>query len=116
LRRETFAAMLEAESLAQAASLAAGNALDAPPRGENGVDEVTAADVEALAWNRYLHLANLAFRRSHMGLGAVVAYAAIRRVEMGNLITLSEGIRTGMSPQAIRARLVPRADVEAVRV
>jgi len=45
-----------------------------------------------------------------MGLGAVVAYAAIRRIELANLITLSEGIRTRVTPDALRQRLIPRAE------
>jgi len=81
------------------------------------VDEVPAAakealtptDLETLAWRRYYRLANRAFRRCHMGLGAVVAYAAIRRVELANLITLSEGIRQGQPADALRRRLIPAA-------
>ena len=72
--------------------------------------------LEALAWKRFQRLANGAFRRDHMGLGAVVGYAGLRRVETANLITLSEGIRTGMTAEAIRARLVPRKELEAAYV
>jgi len=74
------------------------------------------ADLEASAWKRFLRLANGAFRRDHMGLGAVVGYAGLRRVETANLITLSEGIRTGLTAGAIRARLVPRTDLEVAYV
>jgi vacuolar-type H+-ATPase subunit C/Vma6 len=80
---------------------------------EPGVSE---AALEALAGKRFLRLAADAFRRDHMGLGAVVGYAALRRVETANLITLSEGIRSGMTAAAIRARLVPRKELEAAHV
>jgi len=46
-----------------------------------------------------------------MGLGAIVGYAGLRRVEVANLITISEGIRGGMAAEAIRGRLIPRADI-----
>jgi vacuolar-type H+-ATPase subunit C/Vma6 len=42
-----------------------------------------------------------------MGLGAAIAFTALRRVELANLITISEGIRNGMEPAAIRRRLIP---------
>lgn len=105
--RRTFEAMAAAEHVADVASAAAGAALDEVPKGAN--EALTPADLEPLAWGRYYRLANRAFRRCHMGLGAVVAYAAIRRVELANLITLSEGIRLGQPADAIRRRLIPAA-------
>ena len=114
-----FNRMLAADNLHTAAREAVGLALDKLPesdviRGESPED-MDPAVLEALAWNRYLRLATRAFRQSHMGLGAVIAYAAIRRIELANLITLSEGIRTEMAPDALRSRLVP-TDTEAIRV
>ena len=102
---QQFRQMLRAETLAEAAATAVGAAIDAMPA-EGGPD---AAALETLAWNRYYRLANRTFRRSHMGLGAVVAYAAIRRIELANLITLVEGVRTRVPPDALRQRLIPRA-------
>lgn len=117
--REQFSSMLAAPDLLAAASLAGGHALDALPS-ERGVNEtslaIDPAAIEALAWNRFLVLANRAIRRSHMGLGAVVGYAGIRRVEVANLVTLSEGIRTGLPAAAIRTRLAPRANLEPAYV
>ena len=114
-----FCRMLAADNLRAAAHEAVGLALDKLPetdvvRGESPEDPDPAV-LEALAWNRYLRLATRAFRQSHMGLGAVIAYAAIRRIELANLITLSEGIRTEMAPDTLRSRLVP-TDTEAIRV
>jgi vacuolar-type H+-ATPase subunit C/Vma6 len=51
-----------------------------------------------------------------MGLGAVVAYASIRRVEVANLISLSEGVRAGVAPEVVRRRLIPRQDIEGAHV
>lgn len=72
--------------------------------------------LERLAWHRYLRIARMTFRRSHMGFGAVVAYLVIRRIEIANLITISEGIRAGMDPDAIRVRTIPRADIGGAHV
>ncbi|HUX16983.1 MAG TPA: V-type ATPase subunit [Phycisphaerae bacterium] len=107
MARRTFEAMAAAEHVSDVAALAVGVAVDEVPAVAK--EALTAADLEPLAWSRYYRLANRAFRRSHMGLGAVVAYAAIRRVELANLITLSEGIRLGRPADAIRRRLIPAA-------
>jgi V/A-type H+/Na+-transporting ATPase subunit C len=64
--------------------------------------------LEGLAWKRFLCLANIAFRKSHMGLGTIMAYVGLRRVEIANLITISEGIRNGITAETIRGRLIPR--------
>lgn len=108
-----FEKMLAAEDLAQVAALAKGMAIDRLPAGAPAPE---AADLEAMAWDRHYRVANRCFRRSHMGLGAVVAYAAIRRVELANLITLSEGIRLGRPADAIRRRLIPRRQGDPGRV
>jgi vacuolar-type H+-ATPase subunit C/Vma6 len=112
--RRTFEAMAAAKHVADVAALAVGVAVDEVPAVAK--EALTAADLEPLAWSRYYRLANRAFRRCHMGLGAVVAYAAIRRVELANLITLSEGIRLGQPADAIRRRLIPAAQREPTRV
>ncbi len=117
---ERFHAMLTDPDLLSAAGRTVGCALDALPHEPKGASEASAledpAALEAFAWKRFLRLANRAFRLSHIGLGAVVGYAGIRRVEVANLITLSEGIRTDMAAEAIRARLIPRSDLETVHV
>ncbi len=110
---DRFRQMLDADRLRDAARLVEGLVVARLPPEENRRADRTDLDpavLEALAWNRYLRLARQAFRRNHMRLGAVVAFAAIRRIEMANLITLSEGIRIGMPPSAIRARLIPSAE------
>jgi len=115
-----FLKMIRAGDLGQLAALAAGRAIDTvsalwkgSTKSRRGED---VALLEALAWNQYWRVANGTFRRSHMGLGAVVAFTGIRRVELANLITLSEGIRMGLAPEVIRRRLIPRADLGAARV
>jgi len=105
--RQALEAMAGAERVADVASAAAGAALDEVPKVAD--EALTPADLEPLAWARYYRLANRAFRRSHMGLAAVVAYTAIRRVELANLITLSEGIRLSRPPDVLRRCLIPAA-------
>jgi vacuolar-type H+-ATPase subunit C/Vma6 len=120
ISRARFTAMLGEPDLRAAAHRAVGHALDSLPPEPKGMSEapsvVDPAMLEALAWKRFLHLANSAFRRSHIGLGTVVGYVGIRRAEVANLITLSEGIRTGLPVEVIRARLIPRSDLEAAYV
>ncbi|MGB2754130.1 MAG: V-type ATPase subunit [Phycisphaerae bacterium] len=111
--RSRFEKMLAAEDLAQLAALAKGTAIDRLPARAPAPE---AADLEAMAWDRHYRVANRCFRRSHMGLGAVVAYAAIRRIELANLIALSEGIRAGLDAGAIRRRLIPRRQGDPGRV
>jgi len=101
-----FERMLSAHDLAELAQAAVGQAIDRLPAG--GEEKIDTPTLEALAWDRYRRLANWTFRRSHMGLGAVVAYAALRRVELANLIRVSEGIRLGVGADAIRRLLIPQ--------
>lgn len=110
IRKNLFVDMLSAPDLAAAARPAVGKALDRLP------STVDAGGLEAMAWGRFLRLANLAFRQSHMGMGAVAGYAGLRRVELSNLITLSEGIRAGLEPAMMRGGFLPRTREEAVRV
>jgi len=116
---ERFGAMLAAADVVTAAGFAVGRAIDPMPSDHGPSDGSPAVDpsaLEALAWRRYLRLSNRAFRRSHMGLGTVIGYVGIRRVEVANLITLSEGIRCGAAAERIHACLIPRADLESVYV
>jgi len=106
VRTGALAPLLAAGDLEALARAAVGRAIDRMPSGEAG--GLDPADLETLAWDRYARVANWTFRRSHMGLGAVVAYAALRRVELANLIRISEGIRLGVAPEALRRRLIPR--------
>ena len=71
---------------------------------------------EARLWNRAFARAHAVFRRRHMRLGAVIGYAAIRRIELVNLITLTEGLRLGLEPLRIRERLIPRPTGESDHV
>ena len=85
--------------------------LDAAPFEEGPKDgsmAIDASTLESLAWKRFFRLANLAFRQSHMGLGTIMGYVGLRRVEVANLITISEGIRSDMAAETIRGRLIQR--------
>ncbi len=118
ISRSCFAAMLSDSDPWVAVGRVVMRVLDPLPfEGTPGeAASISVAALESLAWRRFLRLANSAFRRSHMGFGAIIGYVAIRRLEVANLITISEGIRTGMTADAIRARMIPRTDLEAAYV
>ena len=111
-------AVLSAPDIPSAAKSVVGIVIDALPAASRTSERATVeiSDIEALAWQRYLRLANLTFRRSHMGIGAVAGYFGVRRMEIANLITLSEGIRLGLGETETRARLLPRTDLEVANV
>ncbi|MEI6970728.1 MAG: V-type ATPase subunit, partial [bacterium] len=108
--RNRFAAMLADPDAATATERATGRVLDT----------ITASTIpgttEALAWTRFVRLADRAFRRSHVGLGTVVGYTGLRRLEVANLVTLSEGLRMKVPGESIRPRMIPRANTEAAHV
>ena len=93
---------LAAASVPDAIAMASGIAFDKLP------PDAEIHDVEAACWTRYLLLANRLFRRGHMNVAAVAGFLGIRRIEVANLITLSEGLRLGMDGRELRARLIPR--------
>jgi vacuolar-type H+-ATPase subunit C/Vma6 len=51
-----------------------------------------------------------------MGMGTIMGYIGIRRIEVANLITISECIRKKMPVDAIRTRLIPRNSFEVAYV
>ena len=100
-----------------AAKRVLGRALDELPQiPQESPAEVVVPEIERLAWKRFLRLANAAFRHSHMGLGAVVGYLALRRVEVANLITISEGVRVDLPALRTRTRLIQRGAPETEHV
>lgn len=102
-----------------AAQIAVGVVIDELPASLRSGDGKTSPDlsaIEALAWKRFLRLANSTFRRSHLGEAAVAGYFGVRRIEIANLITLSEGIRLGVNTEKLRSRLVPQTYMEAAHV
>jgi len=109
--REVFGAMLAATSAGELASLAATRVIDPLPAlkaAEGREGALTPAALETLALERFHRLAKRTFRRTPVGLDVVAAYVALKRIELANLITLSEGIRAAAAPEAIRRRLIPR--------
>lgn len=113
----TFADMLNDSDPLTAVNRVVMRVLDPLPfDGGQGEVSIPVTVLERLAWHRYLRIARVTFRRSHMGFGAVVAHLVVRRIEIANLITISEGIRAGMDPDAIRLRTMPRADIEGAHV
>jgi vacuolar-type H+-ATPase subunit C/Vma6 len=109
--RALFAAMLNDPDLSVSANRVGQRVLDAGPFEEGpkgGSMAIDTSVLESLAWKRFFRLANLAFRQSHMGLGTILGYVGLRRMEVINLITISEGIRSDMAAETIRGRLIPR--------
>ena len=84
--------------------------------GNQAPEEISAEALERLAWRGLQRLANRVFRRSHMGLAAVVAYVFLRRMEVANLITVSEGIRLGVGEFQIRGHVIENGKSEAANV
>jgi vacuolar-type H+-ATPase subunit C/Vma6 len=119
IARARLAVMLTDAELRTAMGRVVGLALDElPPERGNGQTWPTldATSVEALAWKRYMRLANRTFRHGHVGLGAVAGYVGLRRAEVANLITLSEGLRLRVASDVLRARMIPRAELEESHV
>jgi len=116
---QAFLSLAASHDLAEVAGRAVGLVIDEAPGStvQHGESRgVEAADLEMLGWNRFHRLANGVFRRSQRGVGAVVGYVGLRRVEVANLIMLSEGIRLGVAPEVLRRRLIPHSVGEAARV
>jgi vacuolar-type H+-ATPase subunit C/Vma6 len=120
IQRQTFAAMLAAHDAQQVADEVVGRVIDrmtaAEAKGGEVSEAATPATLDVQALNRYYRLGYWIFRRSHVGIGIIAGYAAMRRVELANLITLSEGIRAGVPPAVLRRRLIPRNVEEHERV
>lgn len=111
-----FASMLAAGDILAVARLAVHRVIDSLPSvGKSGSAKASLdiATVEALAWERWVHCCVRALRRNPLGMGTVIGYLGIRRVEIANLISLSEGLRVGIAPESLRARLHPRRTGEA---
>ena len=121
ISRSLFTRMINESDLKSALMRIEGKVLDRMPF-ECGTGEepekaaMSSASMERHAWRRFLRLANLAFRRSHIGLGTVIGYTGLRRIEVANLTTISEGIGRGLSPETIREHLITPVRTEAAHV
>ena len=114
-----FTAMLGDPDLDTSVSRVAERVLDEVPSRQgpcNGSRTVDTNTLELLAWRRFFRLSNMAFRHSHTGLGAVAGYIGLRRAEVANLITISEGIIRAMPPEKIRSYLIQENHGERTRV
>ena len=119
ISRALFESMLAGPGVRALGAWVTGGALDRSVNGQENPSEDGNADpglLERFAWSRFWRLANRAFRRSHMGLATVLAYVELRRIEVANLITVCEGIRTGIAAERIYARLIPIGSLEASHV
>jgi vacuolar-type H+-ATPase subunit C/Vma6 len=113
-----FDHLLSAPDVLTMAKVSLGIVIDTLPAAAplNGAPHLDFALVERHMWQRYLRLANHVFRCSHMGPAAVAAYFCLRRVEVANLISLSEGIRLGVDKTQLRERSISRTELEAAHV
>jgi vacuolar-type H+-ATPase subunit C/Vma6 len=121
ISRGIFKEILDSHDLVESVGMLQGRVVDEVPfihelSCESGASAVDETSLERYAWKRYLRLANLAFRQSHIGLAAVIGYVGIRRIEIANLITISEGIRKGLAPEKIYTRLIVLSDKEDAHV
>ena len=110
ISRGLFSGLLAAPDLQTAAVLVAGRLVDSLPA---AVDE---SSMEHRALCRARRMANSIFRNDQAGFGGIFAYIALRRIEVANLIRLSEGIRLGAQADAISARFVPAPGAEVDHV
>lgn len=120
ISRSRFHAMLAAADAVILARLVLGRAIDALPRMAEEQGDVPSnpaiSALETCVRNRSCRLAHQVFRKSHMGEGAIVAFTELRRIEVENLTTLSEGVRLGKEEDAIRSRFVSRVATEVSHV
>ncbi len=89
------------------------------PSGLLGRDEEaeTADDVETAMWSNLYRTAHRRYYTSVLDFGAVAAFCYIKRIELRNLITISEYIRYGERGAAVRDKLIglrQAATVEAL--
>jgi len=91
-------------------------AATAVPQTLLGRQEILNAEMLETAMWRNLYLkANRWYYRSVLDFGAVVAFYYIKRVELANLIQLSEHIRSGERGDAIRSKLIGPPSEEVLR-
>lgn len=116
ITRDVFATMLEANDAQAVQACVLDRVVDPAADQGPGGPRVDPSLLERRAWSRFWRLANWVFRCSHLGLAAVAAYVQLRRVEVANLFTLTEGIRLGMAAEALAARLIPLGSMETAHV
>lgn len=73
----------------------------------NGRDPVEdAGERDARLWRRYRVIGGRLTRSERFGLGTVIGYLAIRRVEVANLSRVAAGVRFGMSSSELLALMI----------
>lgn len=65
--------------------------------------------LEAAARDRYLALARRIWMADTAGAGAIIGYVGLRRIEVSNIVMLSEGLRLGVESGRLRSYLIPRS-------
>lgn len=75
----------------------------------------TIPELEGAAWDRYLKVAKRIWSSDPIGINAIIGYIGIRRIEVSNVVTLSEGLRLGVESSRLRSYLVPHPSHQEVR-
>lgn len=78
-------------------------------------DFKTIPELEGAAWDRYLKVAKRIWSSDPIGVNAIIGYIGIRRIEVSNVVTLSEGLRLGVESSRLRSYLVPHPSRLEVR-
>jgi len=117
--KRIFTALLNESDLGLFIKKLEGRVIDFIPLELTKTDQSTALDLsilESLAWKRFNHLCHRVFYTNHMGFGAVIGYIGLRRIEIFNLIVLSEGIKEKFGSDFIRKHLILKDYGEASHV
>jgi len=117
--KRIFTALLSESDMGMFIKKIEGRVIDFIPPELSKIDQSTALDLsilESLAWKRFYRLCHRIFYANHMGFGAIIGYIGLRRIEIFNLIALSEGIKEGYGSDFIRKHLILKDYSEASRV
>jgi vacuolar-type H+-ATPase subunit C/Vma6 len=104
--RSVTAAVLDDLRTAQALADAVGRVPNALL--DDAESPVSPDRLEEALWGRLLRVANRTYYSVPVGVAPVVAFYYIKRVELRNLIKISEGLRHGDPPATIRSTLLGR--------
>ncbi len=102
------------ETIRSAADLAGAVPLVPPALLGRDEEPQTADDVEAAMWRNLYRTANRRYYTSVLDFGAVAAFYYIKRIELRNLITISEHVRYGERGDAVRDKLIGLRQAAAV--
>jgi len=77
---------------------------------------LSANEVESAMWNTLYHVANRLYYTAVLDFGAVAAFHYVKRIELANLVRISECVRYGESGDTVRHKLMQLPATELVGV